>query len=270
MNNYFSDIIKSDIIKKDENDKKKQILSLIDTKLKMKIIYPNKSIYTFYIPTNIFQTWHTKTLPSGMQMAVNNLRASGPRFNYELFDDNECREFIKNNFNESVLNAYDNLKPGAYKADLWRYCILYIKGGIYIDIKYLPVNGFKLVNLIEKEHFCLDADNNGIYNAIMVCKQGNSILKKAIYQIVENVRTKYYGQKCLDPTGPGLLSVYFTKKEKDNMDLKHEFKISLDYRYILYNKYYIFQSYPNYINEHNVFKNKDHYSHLWNIKNIYK
>ena len=55
-----------------------------------------------------------------------------------------CREFIKNNFDLDILNAYDILKPGAFKADLWRCCILYIYGGIYLDIKYGCFAGFKL------------------------------------------------------------------------------------------------------------------------------
>jgi mannosyltransferase OCH1-like enzyme len=205
-----------------------------------------------------------------MQMAVNNLRAAGPRFNYQLFDDDDCREFIRNNFEESVLRAYDGLIPGAYKADLWRYCVLYKLGGVYLDIKYLPVNGFKLVNLLEKEHFCLDADRNGIYNAVMVCKAGNEILRQAIDQIVVHVRNKYYGGGALDPTGPGLLAHYFSREQKNAMDLSHEFHISFNYRFVLFNGYYVFQSYPEYINEHNHNKKVDHYGNLWNNRNIYR
>jgi mannosyltransferase OCH1-like enzyme len=119
-------------------------------------------------------------------------------------------EFIKENFSEDVLNAYNSLIPGAYKADLWRYCILYKQGGIYIDVRYFPYNGFKFINLTEKEHFVLDLPScntgiSGIYNALMVCLPGNEILLKAINQIVENVSTKYYGNCWLEPTGPLLL-----------------------------------------------------------------
>jgi mannosyltransferase OCH1-like enzyme len=238
--------------------------------MKMKIPYPIKSNFVFNIPANIFQTWHSKNLPPGMQMAVNNLRAAGPRFHYQLFDDQDCRDFIKNNFEENVLTAYDRLIPGAYKADLWRYCVLYKEGGVYLDIKYLPVNGFRIGNLLEKEHFCLDADGNGIYNAIMVCKAGNEILRKAIYQVVENVRAKYYGGSCLDPTGPGLLARYFSREQKNAMDLSHEYHLSMNYRFVLFNTYYVFQSYPKYINEHNQNQKVHHYSRLWGERKIYK
>jgi mannosyltransferase OCH1-like enzyme len=269
MNSIFSKIFVPEKIKQHKLKKTKQN-NLFYLNLKMKLPYPMKSQFVFNIPANIFQTWHTKNLQPGMQMAVNNLRAAGPEFNYQLFDDNDCREFIKNNFEESILHAYDSLIPGAYKADLWRYCILYKQGGIYLDIKYLPVNGFKLVNLLENEHFCLDADQNGIYNAIMVCRPGNEILRKAIDQIVLHVRDKYYGGNALDSTGPGLLSRYFSRQQKNSMDLNHEFHVSFDYRFILFHKYYVFQSYPSYINEHNNTQKIKHYSTLWNERNIYK
>ena len=99
------------------------------------------------IPLNLFQTWHTLDLPINMRNAVDTLKMQNPEFTHYLYDDNMSREFIKNNFNDDVLYAYDKLKPGAYKADLWRYCVLYIYGGIYLDIKFAPLNGFKFINI---------------------------------------------------------------------------------------------------------------------------
>ena len=49
---------------------------------------------------------------------------NNPEFNHYLYDDKMCREFIKQNF-QKCFYVFDKLKPGAYKADLWRYCILY-------------------------------------------------------------------------------------------------------------------------------------------------
>ena len=103
----------------------------------------------------------------------------------------------------------------------------------------------------------------------MVCKSGNEILRPAIYQIVHNVQIKYYGNDCLDPTGPGLLSKYFSREHKNTMDLKHEYILTCNYRFILLNGYYVFQSYPGYIDEHNMNKKVNHYSSLWTEKKIY-
>jgi len=158
-------------------------------------LFPNKKLdeYNIVVPPNIFQTWHTKQLPPMMFKSIQQIKKNNPRFNYFLFDDNDCREFIKNNFSQDILNAYDSLIPGAYKADLWRYCVLYKFGGIYLDIKYIPVNGFKFINLLEQEHWPLDINKKNIYNALLICKPRNEILLKAINQIVENVKNKYYG-----------------------------------------------------------------------------
>jgi mannosyltransferase OCH1-like enzyme len=74
-----------------------------------------KPYYNSIIPLKIYQTWHTKELPTKMKECVDSLKQNNPRFEHYLFDDNDCREFIKDNFDIAVLNAYDSLIPGAYK-----------------------------------------------------------------------------------------------------------------------------------------------------------
>jgi mannosyltransferase OCH1-like enzyme len=171
-------------------------------------LYMNRSIT---IPKIIFQTWNTLTIPPKMQEAVNKLKADHPEFAYYLYDDAMCRDFINTHFDKRVVDAFDTLKPGAYKADLWRYCILYIKGGIYLDIKYECVSGFSLNQLLDREYFVLDRPGwwkkgeIGIYNGVMVCVANNPILRLAIDKIVENVENREYGMNILYPTGPGLL-----------------------------------------------------------------
>jgi mannosyltransferase OCH1-like enzyme len=237
--------------------------------------FPNKRLneYNIQVPPNIFQTWETKNLPPLMFNTVKKIRQINPRFNYYLFDDNDCREFIKNNFDNDVLNAYDLLVPGAYKADLWRYCILYKLGGIYLDIKYVPINGFRFINLLEKEHFVLDWGNYGVYNALMVCKPGNEILLTAINKIIENVRDKFYGSSCLDPTGPNLLGKLFSDNEKNSFDLKHSLNgngsVDSD-KYILFNNHPVLKCYDGYFNERKKYASIQHYAELWQNRKIYK
>ena len=51
-----------------------------------------------------------------------------------LFHDAECRAFISREFPDDVLYAYDHLIPTAFKADLWRYCVLYKYGGVFLAV----------------------------------------------------------------------------------------------------------------------------------------
>ncbi len=251
------------------------------------------------IPLCIYQTWHTTNLPPKMQHAVNTIKAHNPEFQHFLYDDNMCREFIKNNFPEDVLHAYDYLIPGAYKADLWRYCILYKNGGIYLDIKYIPYENFKFLNLTKKEHFVIDLETFeenpyfyrcessgecGIYNAIMVTLPGNKKLLDIINHVVCNVKNKFYGKNYLEPTGPQLLKKYFTDYEKISIELKHDFyntnsesndyskknNYNEDNKVIKMNDNIILKCYESYYNELKQYSNKVHYGELWEKKNIYK
>jgi mannosyltransferase OCH1-like enzyme len=231
-----------------------------------------KRYYNSVIPLKIYQTWITKNLPPKMKECVESLKNKNPRFEYFLFDDNDCREFIKTHFRPDVLNAYDNLIPGAYKADLWRCCVLFINGGIYIDIKFNCVNGFKLIELTEKEHFVKDrVPPLSIHNALMVCKAGNPFLLRCIRTIVNNVNNKFYGSSPLDPTGPILLGNIILKNNlKLNIDMAHHNEGG----YIIYkNRFIISTEYNEYDSERRqTYKkiNLKHYSELWNERNIYK
>jgi len=232
--------------------------------------YPNKKSYNPIIPANIFQTWSSKNLPPKMYLAMQTIKKNNPGFKYYLFDDNDCREFIKNHFDSDVLYAFDSLIPGAYKADLWRYCVLYKYGGIYMDVKYYPINNFKLINLLEEEYWVLDANKVGIYNALMVCQSGNELLLRAINDIVKNVKNKFYGTSFLEPTGPRLLSKYFTNDEKKKLKIKHVVTGNNDDdKYILFNNIPILRCYTGYLTDRAQYSPKRHYSELWKEKRIY-
>jgi len=84
-----------------------------------------------HIPKIIWQTWATKDLPFNMLQCVNKLKASHTDFEYNLFNDEECYSFIKENYPIEVLYAYESLIPSAYKADLWRLCV-YISMAVHI------------------------------------------------------------------------------------------------------------------------------------------
>ena len=218
------------------------------------------------IPLNIFQTWHTLDLPPLMKQNLEKLKVDNSEFIHYLYDDAMCRNFLKNNFDEDVLYTFDKLKPGAYKADLWRYCILYKYGGIYLDIKYYCINGFKLINLTDKEYYVRDRENNyeiGIYQALLSCYPNNKIMYQSIYKIVENVKNNIYGISSLHITGPHLLSIFFMSIEIKNM------KLNLEVNGIQLNNNYILQYYKEYRKEQQLYQKLNHYGYLWETRNVY-
>jgi hypothetical protein len=257
------------------------------------------------IPLHIYQTWHTKDLPPKMRECVDKLKKANPEFTHHLYDENDCREFIKNNFEPDVLDAFDRLVPTSYKSDLWRYCVLYKNGGIYLDIKYEPVNNFKFISCIDKEYFVLDQPysninaniedellminsptyykdiydnidinkwknkNIGLAAALIIAKPNNSVLFECIKQIVKNVKNKEYGHNSLYPTGPGLLG---TKYFDDDMSKIQNIDIfnSLVGTYFITKKQIILKQYNEYRKEQKKYQNTEYYSDLWHKKQIYK
>lgn len=183
---------------------------------------PEKSI----IPLDIYQFWHDDNLPDCLIESTNNIKVNNPEFNYHLYNVETAREFIKDNFDIGILKAYDNIVPVAFKCDLFRYCMMYLRGGIYLDIKYMCINNFKFISLTDSAYLCKDLhkSGNGIYNAILICLPNTKFMKMAIINVVNNVKHRFYGINALEPTGPLLLKYIhqkmFRNHSLDNLDLK--------------------------------------------------
>jgi mannosyltransferase OCH1-like enzyme len=238
--------------------------------------FPLKETYQPIIPLYVYQTWSTKELPTKMKRFRDQMISENPDFTFLLFDNKDCEDFIQEHFHPIVLWAYQSLIPGAYKADLWRYCILYIKGGIYLDIKYRPIHGFQFIGLSENHHFVNDYSfikkksnqqmNGGIYNAFMISTAFNPIFDQCIKQIVKNVANDFYGMNPLAPTGPLLLKNKITNEERDKIKMYFHREQEIIY----YEKYPILQYYPDYRKEQEKANPNNHYHELWKKKKIYK
>jgi len=232
--------------------------------------------YNSIIPLKIYTCWHTKDLPECMNKNVEHLKSSNPKFEVLRYDEDMCREFIQNNFSNDVLDAYNKLKPCSYKSDLWRFCVLYKNGGIYVDIKYRCINNFKFIALTEQEHFVRDRESyGGTYTALIVTLPQNQIMWNCIQKIVENVKNQYYGDSSLDPTGPGLLGTFSTKDEKAKMGLHFESTIienvnnNNEMFYIMFRNSIILTPYKQYRDEQKRTQKFEPYDALWNKKDIY-
>lgn len=164
------------------------------------------------IPKKIFKTWRTNKVGSEMYNAIYTWIDLNPDWEFYFFDDSACREFIVEHFSKDILEAYDNIIPGAYKCDLWRYCVLYVYGGVYSDIKQeacLSLNevlskDIEFASVKDKHKSDYEFDGY-IYQAFLCAKPRHPFFKKAIEMIVENSKNGFYGNDPLSITGPGLL-----------------------------------------------------------------
>lgn len=237
------------------------------------------------VPLVIYQSWHINEVPKNMKNTINKLIRMNPEFDYYLYSDEASRDFIAKNYSEEVLGAFDSLKPGAFKSDLWRYCILYKIGGVYLDIKYYSV--YPIIEMIKKTPLIFVKDlpaacatssrPYGIYNAFMVSPPNHPIFINCINEIVANTKMKIYGTCSLDITGPCLLSKmminydkYVNDKDKIYKNLKWNFsQFGSYFQTIWYNNERAFVIYSKYRIEQKTFQKTDHYGKLWDEENIY-
>jgi mannosyltransferase OCH1-like enzyme len=168
------------------------------------------------IPRIIHQTWVTKDLPPGMQSAVDALKAANPGWEHRLYNDEFARRFIIKHFDPHVTWAYDTLIPGTYKADLFRYCVMYIYGGVYLDIKYAPVNGFSFESWLPNETYVLEF-GPFVYQGCFMCPPRHPRLKDAIDNVVSNVRNGLYGDCHVCTTGPHMFGRLFSHKQRSSL-----------------------------------------------------
>ena len=86
------------------------------------------------IPRVIWQTM--REVPSELPAHTQKFIQRNPTWEYIAMDNEDCQEFMEHFFGgTSVLWAYNQVSPrlGAMRADIWRYSVLYVYGGMYID-----------------------------------------------------------------------------------------------------------------------------------------
>lgn len=224
------------------------------------------------IPLVIYQSWGSHFLPRTMHGVVMKNLEQNPEFDYYLYSDEECRAFIQSHYSSEVVKAFDTLRPGAYKSDLWRYCVLYAKGGVYFDIKLesqTPIVDLLQIQqtMLTKDHVSITKNYDCLWNGLMISAPGNEIFKYCIEDIVKSCREKNYQRNNLDITGPCLLGRMVKQHHPTLYSQYSVFALSIDK--IIYNSQPIFKYYKNYRTEQKKWQKGEYYGKLYKDHNVY-
>lgn len=135
-----------------------------------------------------------------------NLRRYAPEYELRLYDDPSGLQFLDTYFHPIVRHAFLRVRKGAHKADLLRYCILYVFGGVYLDVKTVLIRPLrelfhhparKDITLYMVSDYC-DAYAlmclPRIYNGIMASVPRNPFFLQLIYNFVQTRMVMYYHQ----------------------------------------------------------------------------
>lgn len=83
-------------------------------------------------------------VPNSLIAHFNDLRKNNPKYSLEIYHDEDIESYIESIWGRFMLSLYECIGTEYYaaKIDLWRWLIIYDKGGIYLDDKSGPVKTF--------------------------------------------------------------------------------------------------------------------------------
>jgi autotransporter strand-loop-strand O-heptosyltransferase len=158
------------------------------------------------IPRIIHQTYKTINLPKEISSVVDELKLQNPEFEYRFYDDNDCINFIRDNYDEETLELYNSINPiyGSCKSDFFRYLVIYKCGGVYLDIKSKTTTPLRKTILPTDEYLLthwpgrdwnqeLNYYHGEFQNWHIISIPGHVFLKKSIELVKNNIKN-YNGE----------------------------------------------------------------------------
>ena len=86
------------------------------------------------IPKIIWQTFRSNYPPQKSVEYIKSWLSFHQNYEWYYMNDEKCKKFIEDNFNNDFVKMYNDLPYGVMRSDVWRIAILYIYGGIYADL----------------------------------------------------------------------------------------------------------------------------------------
>ena len=124
---------------------------------------------------------------------------------YMHFTDAEILEFFKNNPIDElpdIANVFNNLPCGEYKADLFRYYFLYLKGGVFVDSD-LELNHDLNFYISNYNYFTVQAsaeNENCYFQGLLGVAPKNKIIFESLLDTYNffrnNQQTSFYTELC--------------------------------------------------------------------------
>ena len=160
--------------------------------------------------SNVFQILITDdgnmNLSEEIRLNVDSVKYWHRDSKHHLLDAESVRQFIAGNFSADVLEAFDGFRPYAYKADLAKCCLLFVHGGLYVDLGCRFIRRFEVPKHKSIGFFRDQGIGSGapwsVSNAIIYAKPRREELRLTIEFIVSNFKNRLYGTNSIAITGP--------------------------------------------------------------------
>jgi hypothetical protein len=179
------------------------------------------------IPKVIHQMWLDKSsstapAPDKFHRFIDSIKEKNPDYDYQFWN----KDLVRNLFDTfPVLHRwkyfyYHVLTEHIEKCDFARYMIMYVLGGVYIDIDFTGLQGFDTILSDRTVAFCVDwlhayhltlhvfEDEPAIFNGFLASAPNQPIWHDLMDFIMNTYRSK---KTVMDTTGPIAVGRFFQK-----------------------------------------------------------
>lgn len=170
------------------------------------------------IPKIIHQTWKSKEgIPETFRPWMESWIRKNSNWDYWFWTDEDMRNLVSTTFPE-FLSLYDSYPSQFYRADAFRYFLLYSVGGVYVDLDMECLRPFDEIALkdecvisqepLEHAHFLSSLQPPLVSNALMACRPNHPFFEYVINNLKSYVGYLTWND-ILRATGPLMLTDVF-------------------------------------------------------------
>ncbi|XWV26222.1 glycosyl transferase [Tupanvirus soda lake] len=182
------------------------------------------------IPKIIHQIWIQgyQSIPTRLKRYHEECKEINNNYEHMFWNEEKIIDLLRNYFGEKFVETYSTFTVFAQKADFARYAILYVYGGIYLDMDMIckknldPFLNYKLFCTTDALHFFYKRYLNGIIGAV----PNHSVFLYAFKNIFERL---HYRNNVTYSTGTKLF--YDSVMEYINMNKTNDVAI-IDKKYL--------------------------------------
>tara|TARA_Y100000389_G_scaffold28434_1_gene24335 strand:+ start:1131 stop:2777 length:1647 start_codon:yes stop_codon:yes gene_type:complete len=142
-------------------------------------------------------------IPPFIKQNIMSFIRNNPTIKVIVYHEKQINTFIEQHGSSHEKIMFERLIPFSYKVDLWKYILLYKKGGMLWNPLYSLNHEFDFSTFFTQNHFVLEPVSHGISinNDLLVTQPNNPILLQCIEHIQFNIENCVVGYTVDHPTG---------------------------------------------------------------------
>lgn len=143
------------------------------------------------VPKVFHQAWcnfndslKSPTIP--LEVRGETLKYMPPGFVYKCHDMRDMRSYLQEVWGDDFSALFDSYEKIPHKVDLWRYCILYEQGGIYMDADCVLKSDLTPLMQYDSVYVTNNRGVENVFNGFIVIGAHNPVMKDMVQFMKES------------------------------------------------------------------------------------